>query len=49
MKQSNITKVIKELLNIDFIRKGPKVGNATTYRLSPYYEHKAQAINKKRI
>ncbi len=46
MKQSNVAKAIKELLNIDFIRKGPKVGNANTYRLNPYYGHKGQAINK---
>lgn len=46
MKQGNVARAIKGLLEQDIIRKGPKVGNSNTYRLNPMIGHKGQAINK---
>lgn len=46
MKQSNVARAIKCLLEQDILRKGPKVGNSNTYRLNPMIGHKGQAINK---
>lgn len=36
MKQGNVARAIKGLLEHDIIRKGPKVGNSNTYRLNPW-------------
>ncbi|WP_053104205.1 replication/maintenance protein RepL [Bacillus sp. FJAT-27231] len=46
MKQPNVAKAIKALLEQDIIRKGPKVGNSNTYRLNPYIGHKGQNISQ---
>jgi len=44
MNQSAVARAIKGLIDYDVIRKGPKAGNANTYRLNPYMAHKGRSI-----
>ena len=42
MRQPNVSRAIKGLIQFDTIIEGPKIGNARTYRLNPRIAHKGK-------
>lgn len=46
MKQSNVSKAIKKLKELNIIVEGPRAGLNKTYRLNPYIAHKGTNRDK---
>ena len=42
IKRPNVSRAIKNLLEMDIIREGPRTGTAKTYRLNPMIAHKGK-------
>ena len=42
MRQPNVSRAMRSLVELDIIAEGPHIGNAKTYRLNPYMAHKGR-------
>jgi len=42
MRQPNVSRAMRSLVDLDIIAEGPHVGNTKTYRLNPYMAHKGR-------
>lgn len=47
--QPNISRSIKKLLEIEVIKRGPKVGNTWSYRLNPEFAYKGKVKDHRKV